>query len=199
MMPKAWSLCTGAESNLRVLGEVEKSSFIAWPTKVGQSRLLPWKTMCSNLVGFDKDFYSNGSRVGLLIRLGYVLGLQSSNLVIASVLSDCESTECSMGSRFPCLSLSPEVCSISCPLSQLWYPIISSSVIPFSSSPQWFPTSGSFPVSWFFTSGGQSIVASTSASVLPVNIQGWFPLGLTGWLVWSPCCPRDSQESSPTA
>ena len=56
-----------------------------------------------------------------------------------------------------------------------------------------FPASGSFPLSQFFTSGGQSIGASASASVLPVNIQGWFPLGL----VWFPCCPRDSQESSP--
>ena len=67
---------------------------------------------------------------------------------------------------------------------------ISSSVILFSSCPQSFPASGSFLVSWLFTSSGQRIGAS--ASVLPMNIQGWFPLGL---LVWSPCCPRDSQES----
>ena len=71
---------------------------------------------------------------------------------------------------------------------------ISSSVILFSSCSQSLPASGSFPVSWLFTSGGQSIRASASASVLPVNIQDWFPLGLT---VWSPCCPRDSQECSP--
>ena len=62
------------------------------------------------------------------------------------------------------------------------------------SHPQSFPASGSFPVSQLFTSGGQTIGASASASVLPMNIQGWFPLGLT---VWSPCSPRDSQESSP--
>ena len=68
-------------------------------------------------------------------------------------------------------------------------------VAPFSSCPQSFPASGSFPVSQLFTSGGQSIGASTSASVLPMNIQAWFPLGLTGWL---PCSPRASQESSPT-
>ena len=71
---------------------------------------------------------------------------------------------------------------------------ISSSVILFSSCSQYLPASGSFPVSWLFTSGGQSIGASASASVLPVIIQDWFPLGLT---VWSPCCPRDSQECSP--
>ena len=69
------------------------------------------------------------------------------------------------------------------------------SAIPFSSCPQSFPSSGSFPVSWLFTSSGQSIGASASPSVLPVNIQGWFPLGLT---VWSPCCPGNSQKSSPS-
>jgi len=64
----------------------------------------------------------------------------------------------------------------------------------FSSCPQSFPEPGSFPVSQLFASGGQSIGALASASVLPMNIQGWSPLGLTG----SPCCPRDSQEVSPT-
>ena len=73
---------------------------------------------------------------------------------------------------------------------QLSHPIV------LFSCPQSFPASGSFPMSWLFTSGGQSIRASASASVLPVNIQGWFPLGL---MVWSPCCPRDSQEPSPAA
>ena len=77
----------------------------------------------------------------------------------------------------------------------LWcHPTISSSVILFSSCPQSFPASEFFPMSWLFASGGQNIRASASQSVLLVNIQGWFPLGLTGW--WS-CCSRDSQESSP--
>ena len=80
--------------------------------------------------------------------------------------------------RPPCPSLSPGVCSNSCPLSQWFNPTISSSVIPFSSCLQSFPASGCFPMSWLFTSGGQSI--GTSASILPVNIQGWSPLGLTG-------------------
>ena len=61
---------------------------------------------------------------------------------------------------------------------------------------QSFPASEFFPMSWLFASGGQSIETSVSASVVPVNIQDWFPLGWTG--VWSPCSPRDSQESSPT-
>ena len=82
--------------------------------------------------------------------------------------------------RLPFPSLSPRVHSDSCPLSQRCHPTISSSVIPFSSCPQVFPASGSFPVSQLFTSGGQSIEVSASASVLPINIQGWFPLGLTG-------------------
>ena len=83
--------------------------------------------------------------------------------------------------RLPCPSLSPWVCSDSCPLSQWVHPTISSSVVPFSCR-QSFPASGSFPVSRLVTSGGQSIVASTSTSVLPMNIQDWFPLGLTGWM-----------------
>ena len=74
--------------------------------------------------------------------------------------------------------LSPRVCSNSCPLSQWYYLTISSSATPFSFCLQSFPASGSFPISWLFASVGQSIGAS--ALVLPVNIQDWFPLGLTG-------------------
>ena len=82
--------------------------------------------------------------------------------------------------RLPCPSLSPGVCSNSCPLSQWCHQTISSSVTPFSSCPQSFPASGFFLRNQLFTSGGQSTGASTSASVLPMNIQGWLPLGLTG-------------------
>ena len=80
---------------------------------------------------------------------------------------------------FPVLHHSPGVCSDSCPLSRWCHPSISSSVIPFSCL-QSFPASGSFLMSWLFSSGAQSIGASASASVFPMNIQGWFPLGLTG-------------------
>ena len=79
----------------------------------------------------------------------------------------------------PCPSPSPGACSDSCPSSQWCHPIISFSVIPFSSCLQSFPASRSFQMSQFFASGGQSIGASAAVSVLPVNIQGWFPLGLT--------------------
>jgi len=81
--------------------------------------------------------------------------------------------------RPPCPSPTPRVHPNSCPSSRWCYPTISFSVIPFS-CPQSFPASGSFPMSWLFTSDGQSIGASASASVLPMNIQGWFPSGLTG-------------------
>ena len=81
----------------------------------------------------------------------------------------------------PCLPLSPRVWSDSCPLSQWCYLAISSSVVHFSFCLQYFPALWSFPpMSWFFASGDQSIGASASASVLPMNIQDWFPLGLTG-------------------
>ena len=84
--------------------------------------------------------------------------------------------------RLPCPSSTPGACSKSCPSSRWCHPTISSSVVPFSSCLQSFPASESFPVSQFFTSGGRSIRVSASASVLPVNIQDWFPLGWTGWI-----------------
>ena len=96
--------------------------------------------------------------------------------------------------RPPCASPTFGVYSNSSPLSQWCHPTISSSVVP--SSLQSFPASGSFRTSEFFTSGGQNIGVSASASVLPMNTHEWFPLG---WLVGSPCCPRDSQESSPAS
>ena len=82
--------------------------------------------------------------------------------------------------RLSCPSLSPWVCSVSCPLSQWCHPTISPTVVPFSSCFQSVPASGSFPVSRLFASGGHSIEASASASAL--LIQGWFPLGLTGFI-----------------
>ena len=97
--------------------------------------------------------------------------------------------------RLPCPSLPSRVCSNSCPSSRWCQPTMSSSVAPLSSYPQSFPASGSFAISRFFASGGQSSGASASASVLPMNIQGWFPLGLTCFF----CCnPRDAQEFFPT-
>ena len=84
--------------------------------------------------------------------------------------------------RPPCPSPTPGVYPNLCPLSWWCHPTISSSIIPFSSHLQSFPASGSFQMSPFFTSGGQSIGVSASTSVLPMNIQEWFPLGWTGWI-----------------
>ena len=81
--------------------------------------------------------------------------------------------------RLPCLWQTPKVYSNTCQLSWWRHPTISSSVIPFSSCPQFCPASGFFLMSWLFASGGQNSGASASASVLPMNIQDWFPLGLT--------------------
>ena len=82
----------------------------------------------------------------------------------------------------PCPSPTPRVYPNSCPVSQWCHPTISSSVIPFSSFPQSFPASESFQMSQLFTSGGQSIGVSASASVLPMNTQDWSPLEWTGWI-----------------
>ena len=84
--------------------------------------------------------------------------------------------------RPPCPSPTPRACSNSRPLSWWCHPTISSSVVPFSSHLQSFPASGSFQMSQLFSSGGQRIGVSASTSVLPVNIQDWFPLGWTGWI-----------------
>ena len=84
--------------------------------------------------------------------------------------------------RLPCPSPTPGAYSNSCPLSRWCHPTDSPSVIPFSSHLQSFPPSRSFQISQFFTSGGQSIAVSASASVLPMNIQDWSPLGWSGWI-----------------
>ena len=99
-----------------------------------------------------------------------------------SVVSDSLRPQGLQHARPPCPSPTPRACSNLCPSSWQSHPTISSSVIPFSSCPQSFPVSGSFPMNQFFPSGGQSTGVSASASVLPKNIQGLFPLGWTSWI-----------------
>ena len=84
--------------------------------------------------------------------------------------------------RLSCPSLTPRACSNSCALSLWWCLTISASAVPFSSHLQSFPASESFPMSQFFASGGKSSGVSASASVLPITVQDWFPLGWTGWI-----------------
>ena len=98
-----------------------------------------------------------------------------------SVVSDSLRPHRLQHARPPCLPPTPSACSNSCPLSRWCHPTILSSVIPFSSHPQSFQASGSFQLSQFFASGGQSIGVSASASVLPI-IKDWFSLGWTDWL-----------------
>ena len=105
---------------------------------------------------------------------GPIVSVQFSRSVMSNFLQKHELQH----TRLPCPSPTSETYSNSCPSSWWCHPTISSSVIPFSSCPQSFPATRSFPMSWLFVSGSQSIGAS--AAVLPMNIQGWFPLGLTG-------------------
>ena len=99
-----------------------------------------------------------------------------------SVVSDSLWPHGLQHTRLPSPSPTPGAYLNSCPLSRWCHPTIPSSVVPFSSCLQSFPASGSFPVSEFFPSGGQSIGVSASASVLPKNIQGWFPSEWTSWI-----------------
>ena len=99
-----------------------------------------------------------------------------------SVVSDSLQPHGLQHARPPCPSPTPRAHSNSCSWSWWCHPAISSSVVPFSSHLQSFPASESFLMSQFFTTGGQNIGVSASTSVLPMNIQDWFPLGLTGWI-----------------
>ena len=117
--------------------------------------------------------------------------LQFSLSVISDVLRHHEPQH----ARPPCPSSTRRVHPNTCPLSKWCHPTISSSIVPFFSCPQSFPASGSFQMSQLFAWGGQSIGASASTSILPMNTQDWSPFG---WTAWSPCSPGDSQESSPT-
>ena len=127
----------------------------------------------------------NGSFIFFFKFIFYCQFIQSS--VMSASLRPHESQH----ARPLCPSPTPRVHPNSCESSWWCHPAILSSVVPFSSCPQSLP--GSFPMSQLFAWGGQSIGVSASASVLPMNIQDWFPLGWTSWI-----CPRDSQESSPT-
>ena len=101
---------------------------------------------------------------------------------VAQVVSDSLRPYELQHARPPCTSPTPGVHPNPCPSSRWCHPTISSSVVPFSSCPQSFKTSGSFPMSQLFASGGQSIGVSASTSVLPMNTQDWTPLGWTGWI-----------------
>ena len=141
-----------------------------------------WKTkwICTHFSYSDGDYYYNSSNMQLLMSLKFHHPFNSVQLS-HSVMCDSLWPRGLQHARPPCPSLTPRVYSNSCPLSQWCHLTISSSVIPFSCL-QSFSASRSFQMSQFFASGGQSIGVSASASILPMNIQDWFPLGWTGWI-----------------
>ena len=120
----------------------------------------------------------NLAKVNVIFSTWIISSVQSSCSVVSDSLRPYELQH----SRPPCPSPTPGVHPNPCPLSWWGHPTISSSVVTFSSCPQSFPALGSFPMSQLFTSGGESIGVSASASALPMNIQDWFPLGWTGWI-----------------
>ena len=124
---------------------------------------------------FVKPFLSHQLE---LIHIHYTLSVQFTCPVMSNSLRPHELQH----TRPPCPSPTPGVQPNSCPFSPGCHPTISSSVVPFSSCPQSFPASGYFQISQLVISGGQSNGVSASASVLPVNIQDWSPLGWTGWI-----------------
>ena len=141
--------------------------------------IFPTQGLNSHLLHCRRILYHWATRKAQILKHCSISSYRYLLLFSCSVLSNSLWLHELQHARLPCPSLLPSVCSESCPLSQRCHPTISSSVTPFSSCLQSFPASRSFPVSWLFASGGQNIGASTSAWVLPMNIQHWFPLGLT--------------------
>ena len=134
-----------------------------------------YTTKCNWQIQCSPDYITNGIFYRMRTKKFHNSPVQFS----CSVVSDSLWPHELQHSRLPCLSPIPGVYSNSYPLRWWWHPTISSSVIPFSFCLQYFPESGSFQTSQFFASGSQSIGVSASASVLPMNLQGWLPLGLT--------------------
>ena len=129
----------------------------------------------------EKDDVAFQAEVGtqtLVSVHGWFSSVQFSHSVVSDSLQPHETQH----ARAPCPSPSPGIYPNSCPLSRWCHPAISSSVVPFSSCPQSFPASESFPMSQLSASGGQSTGVSASTSVLPMNTQGWSPLEQTGWI-----------------
>ena len=154
-----------------------------------QGRWAIWFIMSSWALKFSDDDYLDTLCFGVLhIKKKYIyvfaflVYLHLSVQFSRSFMSESFRPHGLQHARLPCPSPTPGACSNSCPFSRWCHPTISSSVVPFSFCLQSFPSSGSFSVSCLFLSGGQTIGTSASSSVLPMNIQEWFPLGLTGFI-----------------
>ena len=161
---------------------VPKDSDMTWwlkNNKSTQTSCIAHRTLLSVMwqPGWEEILGENG----YMYMYGWVWGRSSSVQFRHSVMSDSLQPHGLQHASLPCPSPTPRVYSNSCPLSWWCHTAISSSVVPFSCH-QSVPASGSFQMSQFFASGGQSIGASASASVLLMNIQDWFPLGWTSWI-----------------
>ena len=162
-----WTVPHQAPLPMRIL-QARILELVATPSSRGSSQPMDW-TQISLIAGTFFTIWAPGSPV-------------NPTQFSCSIVSDSLRPHGLQHARFPYPSSTPRAYSNSCSLSRWCHPTISSSVIPFSSHLQSFPASGSFPISQFFKSGGQSIRVSASASVLPMNIQDWFSLGWTGWI-----------------
>ena len=159
-----------------------------WVNGILQARILEWVAILSSRdlpdLGINLSSLMSSELTGEFFTPGVpensgerFRSVQFSHIV----LSDSLRPHGLQHARPPCPSKTPGVYSNSCPLNQWCHPTISSSALPFSSLIQSFPVTGAFQMSQIFTSGGQSIEVSASTSVLPMNIQDWFPWGWTGW------------------
>ena len=149
-----------------------------WRREVGCRDKLGIWDICTHIHMYIHTIHKTDNQQGLTEKYQFS-SVQFSHSVVSDSLRPHEPQH----ARLPCPSPTPGVHPNPCPLSQWCHPTISSFVVPFSSCPQSFPASGSFQMSQLFTSGGQIIGVSASASVLlPMNTQGWSPLGWTGWI-----------------
>ena len=165
-----WSQCTGGQKTVWAKCAMEENGELSLPASLSTeaiTRFWVLRAICSALLSLV--FQGSDPLTSLRTLLFFSLLVVSDSLQFHRL----------QHARLPCLSLSPGVYSNSYPLSQWCHPTISSSGATFSSCPQSFLTSESFPMTWLFISGSQSIGASASAPVLPMSIQGWFPLRLT--------------------
>ena len=158
---------------------MSKDSLIMLGTPVGQEAIWNWRLW---------EIWVNKYNIRNLSLFTHSVSLISQTCgdiqfsLVTQSMSDSLRPHGLQHAKPPCPSPTPRVYSNSCPLSQWCHPAISPSVVPFSSLLQSSPTSGSFQMSQVFTSGGQSFGVSASASVFPMSIQDWFPLGWTGWI-----------------
>ena len=176
-----WSWPCGGRKQQIVLGERSKIfSFCQMEPHVSQGVVIwyVWFAVGSKV----RNLRIRKGMAGIFLSLEITLGLVQLVQFSCSVMSDSLQPHGLQHARPPCLSPALGVYSNSCPLSRWCHPAISSCVFPFSSCPQSFTASASFPMSQLFASGGRTIGVSASTSVLPRNIQDWSPLGWTGWI-----------------